>query len=87
LDSDNDSSDIEDDLYEDARQTVVQANKASTSFLQRKLGIGYARAARLMDILEEQGVIGPGSGAKPREILMKGESSPSDMPEETESTE
>lgn len=59
----------EDELYEDARETVMQAGKASTSFLQRKLGIGYARAARLMDILEERGIIGPGNGAKPREVI------------------
>ncbi len=61
----------EDDLYEDARTTVIEAGKASTSFLQRKLGIGYARAARLVDMLEERGVIGPGSGAKPRDVLIK----------------
>ncbi|MFA7216616.1 MAG: DNA translocase FtsK 4TM domain-containing protein [Candidatus Paceibacterota bacterium] len=65
----------EDDLYEDARMTVLEAGKASTSYLQRKLGVGYARAARLIDMLEERGVIGPGSGAKPREILEKTESS------------
>jgi DNA segregation ATPase FtsK/SpoIIIE, S-DNA-T family len=59
----------DDDLYEDARQTVMEAGKASTSFLQRKLRIGYARAARLVDMLEERGVIGAGSGAKPREVL------------------
>jgi len=59
----------DDELYEDAKQTVLEAGKASTSYLQRKLGVGYARAARLMDMLEERGVIGPGSGAKPREIL------------------
>jgi len=59
----------EDDLYEEARQTIVGAGKASTSYLQRKLGVGYARAARLIDMLEERGVIGPGSGAKPREVL------------------
>jgi DNA segregation ATPase FtsK/SpoIIIE, S-DNA-T family len=59
----------DDELYEEARETVVQAGKASTSFLQRKLRIGYARAARLMDMLEERGVIGAGSGAKPREVL------------------
>lgn len=58
-----------DDLYEDARQIVIEAGKASTSFLQRKLGIGYARAAKLIDMLEEHGVVGPGNGAKPREIL------------------
>lgn len=66
---DDDKSEDEDDLYEDARQTVLEAGKASTSYLQRKLGVGYARAARLIDMLEERGVIGPGSGAKPREIL------------------
>ena len=60
-----------DDLYEDARTTVIEAGKASTSFLQRKLGVGYARAARLVDMLEERGVIGPGSGAKPRDVLVK----------------
>lgn len=59
----------DDELYEEARETVIQAGKASTSFLQRKLRIGYARAARLMDMLEERGVIGPGEGAKPREVL------------------
>ncbi len=59
----------DDDLYEEARNTVMEAGKASTSFLQRKLRIGYARAARLMDMLEERGVIGPGSGAKPRDVI------------------
>ncbi|NCN08136.1 hypothetical protein GW944_01010, partial [Candidatus Parcubacteria bacterium] len=49
--------------------TVLGAGKASTSFLQRKLRIGYARAARLIDMLEERGVIGAGSGAKPREVI------------------
>ncbi len=66
---DDEKMENDDDLYEDARQTVLEAGKASTSYLQRKLGIGYARAARLIDILEERGVIGPGSGAKPREVL------------------
>jgi DNA segregation ATPase FtsK/SpoIIIE, S-DNA-T family len=59
----------EDDLYEDARAIVIEAGKASTSYLQRKLKVGYSRAARLMDMLEERGVIGPADGAKPREIL------------------
>lgn len=67
LDSDGDEDD--DELYEEAREIVTEAGKASTSFLQRKLRIGYARAARLIDILEAKGVIGPGSGAKPREVL------------------
>jgi len=61
--------DDEDDLYQDARESVLSAGKASTSYLQRKLRIGYSRAARLMDLLEERGVIGPADGAKPRTIL------------------
>lgn len=64
--------DDEDELYPQAKQTVIEAGKASTSYLQRKLGIGYARAARLMDILEERGVIGPADGAKPREVIGAG---------------
>jgi len=60
----------EDDLYEEARSIVIESGKASTSYLQRKLGIGYARAARLIDALEEHQVIGPGSGAKARDILV-----------------
>lgn len=61
----------DDDLYEDARATVMETGKASTSFLQRKLGVGYARAARLIDMMEERGVVGPGNGSKPREVLQK----------------
>ena len=64
-----DSEGEDDDRYEEARETVLQAGKASTSYLQRKMGIGYARAARLMDLLEEHGVIGPGEGAKAREVI------------------
>lgn len=60
----------EDELFEDAKIAVMEAGRASTSYLQRKLRIGYSRAARLMDILEEQGVIGPADGARPREILI-----------------
>ncbi len=61
-----------DPLYEQARLEVIQAGKASTSYLQRKLRIGYSRAARLMDLLEERGVIGPADGSKPRTILDDG---------------
>lgn len=61
--------DDDDELYEDARQAVLEAGKASTSYLQRKLRVGYSRAARLIDLLEERGVIGPQDGAKPRDIL------------------
>ena len=60
----------DDELYETAKNEVIQAGKASTSYIQRKLSVGYARAARLIDMLEERGVIGPGSGAKPREIMI-----------------
>ncbi|OGG57884.1 hypothetical protein A2853_03045 [Candidatus Kaiserbacteria bacterium RIFCSPHIGHO2_01_FULL_55_17] len=62
----------DDELYPEAKRTVVEADKASTSYLQRKLGIGYARAARLMDLLEERGVIGPADGAKPRSVVGAG---------------
>ncbi len=61
--------DVDDDLYEEAKDIVTKAGKASTSYLQRKLRVGYARAARLIDLLEDKGVIGPGDGSKPREIL------------------
>lgn len=62
----------EDELYAEAKRTVVEAGKASTSYLQRKLGVGYARAAKLIDMLEERGVIGPADGAKPRDIIGAG---------------
>jgi DNA segregation ATPase FtsK/SpoIIIE, S-DNA-T family len=63
------SDDADDDLYEDAKQAVMEAGKASTSYLQRKLRVGYSRAARLIDLLEENGVIGKQDGSRPREIL------------------
>ncbi len=66
------SGDDDDALYEDARAAIMEAGKASTSYIQRKLKVGYARAARLMDMLEERGVIGPSDGAKPREVLSGG---------------
>lgn len=71
LTEDNNSDDIDDDLYEEARETIMKTNRASTSYLQRKLRIGYARAARLIDMLEERGVVGPSDGAKPREVLIR----------------
>lgn len=64
--------DADDDLYEEARQAVVEAGKASTSYLQRKLRIGYSRAARLIDMLEERGVIGEADGSKPRPVIEAG---------------
>lgn len=58
----------EDELYEDAKAVVIAAGKASTSFIQRKLRVGYSRAARLIDMLEEEGVIGQADGATPRKV-------------------
>ena len=59
-----------DDMFKDAVQVVVQMRKASTSLLQRKLRIGYSRAARIMEEMEEQGIIGPADGSRPREVLI-----------------
>lgn len=59
----------DDDLYDDARIAVLEAGKASTSYLQRKLSIGYGRAAKLVDMLEERGIVGPANGSKPREVI------------------
>lgn len=63
-----DDGNDEDDLFDAAKDEVMRAGKASASLLQRRLRIGYARAARLLDILEERNIIGPGDGAKPREV-------------------
>ena len=59
----------DDKLYEEAVVTIRDAGKASASFLQRRLKVGYARAARLLDMMEENGLIGPGEGAKAREVF------------------
>lgn len=59
-----------DDLYDEAKELVVQSGKASASLLQRRLSVGYARAARLLDLLEQNGAIGPANGAKPRDVLI-----------------
>jgi len=65
------STSDDDPLLDEAKDTVMRAGKGSASLLQRRLKVGYARAARLLDLLEAQGVIGPGDGAKPREVLIK----------------
>ena len=67
---DFDSSNSDDDMYNDALRVVVESRKASTSLLQRRLRIGYARAARIIEEMEEQGVIGPADGSRPREVLI-----------------
>ncbi len=61
----------EDKLYELAKEAVLRSKRASTSYLQRKLGIGYARSANLIDMLERNKVIGPETGAKSRKVLKK----------------
>ncbi len=65
-----DMEDVDDDLFEEAADTVIRSGKASASLLQRRLRVGYARAARLLDILEERGVVGPPDGARPRDVLV-----------------
>ncbi len=59
-----------DELLGEAKKLVVESNTASASFLQRRMKVGYARAARLLDLMEEQGIVGPSQGAKPRDILV-----------------
>jgi S-DNA-T family DNA segregation ATPase FtsK/SpoIIIE len=66
----------DDDLFTAARELVVSTGVASVSYLQRRLKVGYSRAARIMDMLEEAGVVGPAVGAKPREILERPENLP-----------
>lgn len=60
----------DDELYDEAKRVVIRARKASASLLQRRLKVGYARAARILDILEENGIIGPSQGAKPRDVYI-----------------
>ncbi len=64
------SDDDEDDMFHEALEVVMESGKASASLLQRRLKVGYARAARLLDIMESKGIIGPGDGAKPREVYL-----------------
>lgn len=65
----NESLEDEDELYGSAKEEVHNSGKASISFLQRKLGIGYQRAAKLIDMMEEKGIVGPQNGSKPREVF------------------
>lgn len=74
-----DSSDAtDDDLYDQAVSIVRMENKATVSLLQRRLNVGYARAARIMELLEENGIVGPYAGSNPREVL------PADEPDDME---
>jgi S-DNA-T family DNA segregation ATPase FtsK/SpoIIIE len=61
---------MDDDLWEQAAEVVIAAKKGSSSLLQRRLGVGYARAAKLIDILEQKGVVSVANGSKPREVLV-----------------
>jgi len=70
-----------DPLFNDAKNIVIEANKASASLLQRRLRVGYARAARLIDMLEDVGVVGPAHGAKPREIYGEAAVGPDELGE------
>jgi S-DNA-T family DNA segregation ATPase FtsK/SpoIIIE len=70
----------EDDMFDEAMRIVVQHQSGSTSLLQRRLRIGYTRAGRLMDMLEEAGIVGPFTGSKARDVLI----GPEDLPEEFE---
>lgn len=67
---DSTASDHDDDMWHDAVQVVVDNRKASTSLLQRRLRIGYGRASRLIDEMEEQGIVSPANGSKPRDVLV-----------------
>jgi S-DNA-T family DNA segregation ATPase FtsK/SpoIIIE len=60
----------DDDMFKDAVRVVIESGKASSSLLQRRLRVGYARAARLIESMEDQGLIGPADGARPREVLI-----------------
>jgi S-DNA-T family DNA segregation ATPase FtsK/SpoIIIE len=63
------TEDSEDELYDEAVQIVIRSKQASTSFLQRRLKVGYSRAARLLDDMELRGIVGPADGNKPRKIM------------------
>ena len=68
---DADGEEVDDALYQDAVRVVCEMGRASTSTLQRRLRVGYGRAARLIDIMEKDGIVGPADGTKPRELLKK----------------
>lgn len=71
IDFDENDFESEDELYPQAEELVLRAGKASASYLQRRLSIGYARAARLLDLMEQKGIVGPARGSKPRDIIIQ----------------
>jgi len=72
-DPESGEDEVDDDLYQDAVRVCCEMGRASTSTLQRRLRIGYGRAARLIDLMEKDGIVGPADGSKPREVLKKKE--------------
>ncbi len=85
LPSDMSEEDAEDEaLVEQSIEVIRQTNRASVSILQRRLRIGYTRAARIMDLLEERGIVGPGKGAEPRDILIDLDPQTENPPQDTE---
>ncbi|MFA5004260.1 MAG: DNA translocase FtsK 4TM domain-containing protein [Candidatus Saccharimonadales bacterium] len=90
--SDMNFSDADNDMFHDAVRVVIENKKASTSLLQRRLRIGYGRAARLVEQMEEQGIVGPADGSRPREVLVSSldqvfGSHETDLPEESDKDE
>lgn len=69
--SDDDGIDEFDDRYDEAVQIVTESGQASISMLQRRLRVGYNRAARMIETMEKEGIVGPADGAKPREVLVR----------------
>lgn len=80
-DTADNSGAADDDLYDQAVSIVRMENKATVSLLQRRLNVGYARAARIMELLEENGIVGPFAGSNPREVL------PADEPDDVEGSD
>ena len=78
------TEDSEDELYDEAVEIVMRAKQASTSLLQRRLKVGYGRAARLLDDMQVRGIVGPADGNKPRKILVQNMSGSGDSFEEDE---
>ena len=67
----NQKEEYDDPLYNEIVEFVIETGKASASLLQRRFKLGYNRAARIIDLLEERGIVGPQNGSKPREVLVK----------------
>ena len=73
-------ADEQDELYDQARELVIEMQTASVSLLQRRFRVGYNRAARLVDQLEANGIVGPSEGSKPRKVLVTAEVEVTELP-------